>query len=383
MPGTYTTGLWTPQVGRPYEYRAFAPALLDDRLPDRWPVALIESADDALTRLAALPSEALLAGLGVHLGRAEAGGSSMIEGHYVQSRRLFEMQVEPEASVDDRALPVYENWEVMQRVRRVPALDAEELLAWHRLLMAHDPRAMPGAFRDIQNWIGGDGYGPRNAVYVPPPPDRVRALIEDLVDYGQRSAHHPTVKAAVLHVQFESIHPFVDGNGRLGRALLHWALRDVAPSVPPISLVWCSHGDHYFNALDGWRLERDPSPWISYFTSSLVTAADAAQDLLLRLGDLRAKWLGDVPARSGSLKRRLLEDLVASPIVDAAMAASRLDATPSSFSRTARELEEAGVLTETHRQRRRAGRPRTVYEAREVFDTIDDFVAYWRSGSAV
>jgi len=380
VPGTYTTSTWTPHVGRAYEYQAFTPTSLHKRLPGRWSRDVIGLADRALAQIASLPTEESLGGLSVHLGRAEAGGSSMIEGYHTGARRLFEHQFEVDASHDRRAVPVFDNWRLMQRVRATETADAAEILEWHRLLMHHDPRSHPGSFRRTQNWIGGDVYGPKRASFVPPSPQLVEPLIDDLFDYAHSSSDHPIVRAAVLHTQFETIHPFADGNGRVGRALIHWALRTHAPSVPPLALIWYSHGDRYYRALDAWRTLRDPEPWVAYFASSMIEAVAGARTLIDRLADLPDRWLASTPARAGSLKRRLIEDLVAHPIVDIASATERLGATPSAFSRAARSLADAGVLTETRLPRRRRGQPRKVYEARDVFAVLDGFVDQYRTG---
>ena len=381
MPGTYTTQTWTPIVGRPYEYKAFTPTSLRVRLPDRWSPEVRKLADEALEMLASLPAQQALGGLSVHLGRAEAGGSSMIEGHYVGARRLFEIQFDPTETVDRTALPVFDNWQLMERVRSGVALSLDELRMWHNTLMAHDLRARPGSFRDTQNWIGGDVYGPNRATFVPPPPEAVPGLLDDLVDYAVTTLDHPIVKAAALHTQFETIHPFGDGNGRVGRALIHWSLRASAPSVPPLALIWYSHGDRYYGALDAWRTLRDPEPWVAYFSQSIIDAVTAAHTLLGHLEQLQKDWFEATAARAGSLKRALLDDLAINPIVDIASATKRYGATPSRFSRTARELVAAGVLTETNLPRRRRGKPPKVYEARGVFDILNAFVEEYRTNA--
>lgn len=379
MPGTYRAATWAPHVGRPYEYKAFIPRPLSDRLTAN-PLSSesVGRLDDALTRLGELPSAADLGDLGVHLGRAEAGGSSMIEGHYTGARRVYEHRFDPEASQDRRVLPVFDNWRVVQRVRDVETLTVNELLEWHRLLMDHDPRSQPGQFRQRQNWIGGGPFGPRNATYVPPPPEEIGGLVDELAEYARTGTDQPVMKAAAIHAQFESIHPFVDGNGRVGRALIQWVLRGVAPSVPPLALVWYGHSAGYFESLNLWRATADTAAWFDYFARSLREAIDGSHRLVDDLGELVARWQAAAPARAGSLKRRLIDDLVANPIVDAETAGDRLDATPSRFSRTARELCEAGILTETSLPRRRRGQPLKVYEARELFGVLDTFVETFR-----
>ncbi|GAA4392176.1 hypothetical protein GCM10023147_21770 [Tsukamurella soli] len=106
-------------------------------------------------------------------------------------------------------------------------ITGDTLLTAHTLLMAPDPYAArdSGRFRDVQSWIGGSDYSPRDALYVPPPPDLVAELIDDLLAFVARDDLPIVAQAAIAHAQFESIHPFVDGNGRIGRALLSAVLR--------------------------------------------------------------------------------------------------------------------------------------------------------------
>jgi hypothetical protein len=147
-----------------------------------------------------------------------------------------------------------------------------------------------------------------------------------------------------------------------------------------LALVWYAHGDRYFRMLDTWRHEPDAGPFVAYVAESLESACRSAEALLSRLEDLRTGWQAAAGGRAGSLKRRLVMDLAINPIVDVQLAQERLGADPSRFSRVARELAELGIVQETRVPRRRPGRPRVVYEARAVFDVVNDFVAAFRNG---
>jgi Fic family protein len=128
-------------------------------------------------------------------------------------------------------------------------IEADALLAAQAALVADDPseRLYAGRWRDMQNWIGGSDYSPRSALYVPPPPETVTAYMNDLLVFANRDDLPVLAQAAVAHAQFESIHPFTDGNGRIGRALINAILRRRRATsrvvVPLASLV--AHRDRY------------------------------------------------------------------------------------------------------------------------------------------
>ena len=127
----------------------------------------------------------------------------------------------------------------------------------HRRLLAGTRLELQGGkLRTEQNWIGGSSYNPCTAVFVPPPPERVEALMEDLCAFCREDRLPTLVQAALAHAQFETIHPFVDGNGRTGRVLIHLILRirDVAPRVvPPISLILATRSQDYVDGLTRTR----------------------------------------------------------------------------------------------------------------------------------
>ena len=138
----------------------------------------------------------------------------------------------------------------------------EDLLEIHRLIMEHSLRPeLGGTIRTAQNWIGGSNYNPLRADFVPPPPENVPSLVDDLIVYMNSDNHSPLVQAGIAHAQFETIHPFADGNGRTGRALIHVVLhrRGLAPNfVPPVSLVLATWVDDYIGGLTAYRHTEGP-----------------------------------------------------------------------------------------------------------------------------
>ena len=180
--------------------------------------------------------------------RAEAVASSRIEGLEVGSRRLLKAQVALGLGDDPRdvtATEVLNNVEAMrwatEAIADAEKVTVEHLLEIHRRLMVGTRlEHVGGRVRDEQNWIGGSSYNPCSAAFVPPPPERVGELLADLCAFCNDDDLPAVAQAAIAHAQFETIHPFVDGNGRTGRALIHVLLkrRGLATTVvPPMSLV--------------------------------------------------------------------------------------------------------------------------------------------------
>ena len=142
-----------------------------------------------------------------------------------------------------------------------------------------------GRIREEQNWIGGNDYNPCGADFVPPPPEHVLPLLDDLFDAMDDDRLPPLVQAALVHPQFETIHPFHDGNGRTGRALIHVVLnrRGIAPEyVLPISVVLANNRDRYIAALTAFR-EDGTGQWIEHFAAATATAANLASAYLQAL----------------------------------------------------------------------------------------------------
>src|SRR5256885_17113261 len=161
-------------------------------------------------------------------------------------------------------------------------LKAHDILEIHRILMeSTSTPGIAGKLRTQQNWIGGNAFNPGRADFVPPPPKLVPDLMSDLCAFINRTDLSPVLQAAVAHAQFETIHPFADGNGRVGRALIHVVLRrrDLAPRyVPPVSLVLAADAESYIAGLTAFREER-AAAWILLFARAIAQAAVKASEL--------------------------------------------------------------------------------------------------------
>lgn len=251
-------------------------------------------------------------------------------------------------------------------------LELEGVLSAHRALMRDDANeaGYGGRLRDMQNWIGGSDHSPRSAVYVPPPPDLVAPLIDDLLVFANRDDLPVMVQAAVVHAQFESIHPFTDGNGRIGRALINAVLRlrgATSQVVVPLASALVVRRDHYFELLDTYR-SGDIGPLIEAFAGGARIAAAESLVTAQRLRQLPTEWAEMVGApRQGSAAKALISLLPTHPILTADDACELIDASRSSVFAAVERLQAAGILRPlTNRRRDR------VWGAGSILDELDD-----------
>ena len=319
--------------------------------------------------------------------RVEATASSRIEEIEVAPQRLLAAEAEQRESgqsPDRPAMEVLANVEAMEEAIRWASssgpLRTEDLLEVHRRLMAASAHPRLGGWvRNVQNWIGGSGYTPVGASFVPPPPEEVPSLLEDLVAFVNRADVPPLLQAGIAHAQFETIHPFADGNGRVGRALIHAVLRrrGVAPAfVPPISTVLARSRDSYFDGLAAWRhvgsaddpaRDRSGEDWLGVFLDATHHACHEAHNYLQSVSTLEA----DLRARAGPVRRGSSADLLlgvlpACPIFTVASAAAMIRRSPVATGQAVNQLIEAGVIGQ-----RNAGKERyRIFEAPDVIRLI-------------
>ena len=374
---------------RPCTYRVY----LADRLAGRRFVldgdvaADVADAEAALLRLDA--SAAALAGteaLARLLLRAESVASSRIEGLEVGGRRLLRADAARqlgEASRDVTALEVLGNIDAMvwgvDTVEPGGSITVHTLLEAHRRLLAGTRlENHAGRLRTLQNWIGGSAYNPCSAEFVPPPPEAVAGLLDDLLAFCNDDALPALAQAAIAHAQFETIHPFVDGNGRTGRVLIHLVLRRRGLGLrvlPPVSLVLATWSRDYIAGLTGTRYVGPPDSaeahagtnrWIGLFASACRRAVEDAARFEVHVRALQAAWIERAGRpRRDSAARRLIEALPAAPVLTVYSAATLIDRSFQAAGQAIDRLVSAGVLAQAN-----AGRRNRTFEAPELIEAF-------------
>jgi Fic family protein len=391
---------WRSEVGgigvsrrdsRSCDYQAYVPdPLVGRRFVLEGDVAAdVADAEAAITRLnaqamALVDTEALAR----ILLRAESVASSRIEGLQVGARRLLRAEVARSLrtrSTDVTATEILGNIDGMvygiERVGFGETITVETLLEIHRRLLAGthlDPHA--GRLREVQNWIGGSDYNPCSADYVPPPPEEVPNLMDDLCAFCNTDELPAVAQAAIAHAQFETIHPFIDGNGRTGRALIHLVLRRRGLALrvlPPVSLVLATLAKDYVGGLNATRYLGPPSSpgartavntWLARFASACTRSVADASAFESRAANLEEQWrerLGRV--RANSATDLLLRRLPGAPVLTAESAATLLGRTFKPANDAIQRLVQAGILRQIT-----IGRRNRAYEAPEIIDAFTD-----------
>jgi len=250
-------------------------------------------------------------------------------------------------------------------------IDLGELLHAHELLMRGDPdeRHYAGRVREAQNWIGGSHSSPRNALYVPPPPSLVSDYLADLLIFANRDDVDPIAQAAIVHAQFESIHPFTDGNGRVGRALIGAVLRrrGVTPAtVLPVASALAADTEHYFRLLTAYR-EGDVEAIITDVALCVEVAAREALGTARLFMRYAEAWREVVRTRAGSATDQLLDVLVGLPVFTAEQLTAHTGLADRAVYRAIEQLQETRIIAEvTNRKRDR------VYAVTDVLDEFED-----------
>jgi Fic family protein len=248
-----------------------------------------------------------------------------------------------------------------------------DILAIHKTLMATDEWARPGQLREEQNWIGDRLNNPSDAQFIPPPEGDVPGLMDDLVAFMTRDDLPAVAQAAIAHAQFETIHPFVDGNGRVGRCLIHVVLRrrGVAPRfVPPVSIVLAARPNSYIAGLEGFR-EGRLEQWVAAFAEAAQSAAAASLELADQVQALQRDWTNRAGRpRADSAAAKLIRLLPALPVLSAPIARGAIGTSQQMTLLGLKALEYAGVVRQIT-----VGTYDRQYAATELFDLLSAYEA--------
>jgi Fic family protein len=360
---------------RGFFYEAFVPDAIAE-LDLSLPAEVAEAAEAAATTVRELgahpPGDVSWEALGRQLLRAESVASSRIEGLEISHRWLARADF-GRTHHDLTAESVLGNVAAMETAialgGRSRPLTTRDLLGIHRTLLEATPdRHLGGKLRTAQGWIGG-GSTPEHADFVPPPEDRVPGLVDDLCLFSSRDDLPAIIQAAVAHAQFETIHPFADGNGRVGRCLIHVLLRrrGLTPGfVPPVSLVLGANAKAYVRGLVGFRAGR-VAEWCGLFSSAVRTAAEEATRLAAAVDRLRLQWRGAAnQPRAGSAADKLIQALPGHPILDVGAVETIAQVSNQAARLAVAHLEDAGVL-----KRINTGKRNRAWEAVGLFEVVE------------
>ena len=354
-------------------------------LPSTYEAAVVpEIADAALTlptRLAAAEADAVAAVSRFDsdaasallpftplLLRSESSASSRIERLTVSARRLMEAELF-ETGRGNAALVVANTRAMTAAASIRPPLSLDSLLSMHRALLESSAPDDAGALRREPVWIGGSELSPAGALFVPPRHERVPEALEDLFAFTRRTDLPPLTRTAIAHAHFETIHPFVDGNGRTGRALIHvllsWA--GLTPHAPlPLSAVLLADVDSYFRSLDAYR-RGEPLVIVELFIGAAARAAALGRSAGRRIGRTVEAMLERSPGRAGTPDRAIIELLARRPVLDAGSAATAVGVSEAAARRSLERLEAANLL-----RGYLIGPHRRAWRSPEILDLMDD-----------
>lgn len=377
-PITYEDVRWEPQGGwhaggaRPRYgiYHPAVPAGIAD-LALELPSFVLAEAELASREIARFDAElgGEIAPFAAVLLRSESAASSQIENLTATARAIGEAEL-PGGTARRNAEMIVANTAAMNAaVALSDTADADAILAMHRALMINDPRHTPGEFRTEPVWIGG-GSTPIGATFVGPRHELIPGAIADLIAFAQRADVPALPQIALGHAQFETIHPFTDGNGRTGRALVQALLRNKGLTrqvTVPVSAGLLADPAAYFAALTSYR-DGDVAPIVERFSQATVLAIANGRQLVSELREIRENWNGMITARSDSAVWKVADLLTRRPVVNAVLVGQELGIVSTNAHRYLNPLTEAGILIEaTNGPRNRVWRSPEVLAALDAF----------------
>jgi Fic family protein len=309
------------------------------------------------------PFEALLL-------RSEAAASSQIEDLTASAKAIALAEIGEGRSRANADVIVANTRAMQAALRLADAPDERSIIEVHRALLEPSAPDAVGRWREQAVWIGGVSSSPHGAAYVAPEWTRIPTAMEDLVRFMGRHDVPPLMLIAIAHAQFETIHPFPDGNGRTGRALVHALLRAkrVTTTVTvPVSAGLLTDTDRYFDALTAYRLG-EPQPIVEMLSTSSFEAVNNGRALVHDLRATRAEWDELITARRGATAHRLADLLMRQPVVTSAIVQQELQVAPSNANLALEHLANEGILRQVS-----TGRRNRVWAASDVLSALDAF----------
>ena len=363
------------------DYKAAVPAQISN-LPIKLSGELASLVEDASGKIRDFDKKArmvlgsenpMLGPMSSILLRTESASSSQIEQITSSAKQLALAELHGESK--SNAETVIGNVRAMQAAMDLSSeLSEQSLLKMHKALMANQSGFQDkyaGHYRDQQVWIGKGSAGPLTAEFVPPHQKRISQAMKDLVEFLQREDIPVLAQASIAHAQFETIHPFIDGNGRTGRALVHSVMKNkglVSSSAIPLSAGLLTNLSGYFESLGTFR-SGDAGPLIRQFANAAHYAAATGEQLvddLIEQMEISKQMLSGV--RSDSAAWRVLPELIAQPVINSNYLITTLGLNEMTAIRAIKTLENRGVIRELTGWRRRRA-----WEHSGILNALDEF----------
>ncbi|MGB3377090.1 MAG: Fic family protein [Microbacterium sp.] len=339
---------------------------------------VLAAADEASHELARFDAElgAFVTPFAAILLRTESASSSEVENLTAGAKQVALAELSASSSTNARL--VLANTRAMEAALRLSdQLDEEAVIAMHDALLRESAPHFVGGWRREPVWIGGGALSPHSAEFVPPHQDLVPSLMNDLLDFADRDDVPILVQAAITHAQFETIHPFPDGNGRTGRALIHAMLRRgrlTRNVTVPVSAGLLHDPRSYFQSLTEYRAG-DVDAIVHAVTNATFSAIRNGRRLAGDITGVRREWAESVRARSDSAVHRLMDVLLAQPVITAKSAAGVLGVSEVTASAAISRLADAGVLVKAS-----GGARYRTWQAPSIIAALDDFAERARRG---
>lgn len=327
-------------------YRAALVPHIAGRTPNLSP-AVRRVAEKAERELARFDAEqgAQVAAFAPVLLRSEAASSSQIENLTASARAIFSAELGVRRS--PHAEEIAANTQAMRAALELARdLSAESIQYMHGVLMKQQPHHTPGRWRDEPVWIGTRSDSPVGASYVAPHHTHIPRLVDDLIEFVTNDSVSPMIAVAIAHAQFETIHPFSDGNGRVGRALAQSMLRQrgVTRNVAvPVSAGLLADVDGYHAALTAYR-SGDVNPMVQQFADASLRAVRNARQLVEDIQGIRTSWDERLKARRDSNAWGLLDILTRRPVLNSSAAAEELGVKQPNIYPPLKALVAAGIV---------------------------------------
>jgi Fic family protein len=383
MKDKQVSGIWKMTIDG---YRAFYPASLPPKI--EWTpelVSKLSQADQLLGRLSGearrMPNPHILIRPFI---KREAVYSSRIEGTQATLGELLASEVgaEVERSPDDlREVANYVSAleHGMRRLNEIP-LSLRLIREMHEILMSgvRGELATPGEFRTSQNWIGPAGCTLKEAKYVPPPPDALGECLRDWEAYLHNSEEPTLITCALMHYQFEAIHPFLDGNGRIGRLLISLLLCEKGSLTAPmlyLSAFFNATRPDYYAALNGISEHGEWMEWLNYFLNGVIRQTEDVLDCAERMNAIIEQWKLETAKMSGA-SGQVVELLAGNPYITARKAQSLLGIAYNTANRAILKLVEASILLPVNQAKRDR-----VFVAKQLLCILEEPVRFSGFGS--